>query len=145
MTSSNLKAVLKVQDLSMNLYTHSGWAQALNALCFDIRAGETFALVGESGCGKSMTALTLMQLLPDVAQVTRGQVSLKEQDLFQLSERQMQAFRGRRISIIFQEPASSLNPVMRIGAQMQEALLRHEVFKGAACKARRMAGAGGFE
>ncbi len=136
MTSSNLKAVLKVQDLSMNLYTQSGWAQALNALCFDIRAGETFALVGESGCGKSMTALTLMQLLPDVAQVTRGQVSLKEQDLFQLSERQMQAFRGRRISIIFQEPASSLNPVMRIGTQMQEALLRHEVLKGAACKAR---------
>jgi peptide/nickel transport system ATP-binding protein len=136
MTSSNLKAVLKVQDLSMNLYTQSGWAQALNALCFDIQAGETFALVGESGCGKSMTALTLMQLLPDVAQVTRGQVSLKDQDLFQLSERQMQAFRGRRISIIFQEPASSLNPVMRIGAQMQEALMRHEVLKGSASKAR---------
>jgi len=111
----------------MKLYTQSGWAQALCDLAFEIPAGQTFALVGESGCGKSMTALTLMQLLPEVAQVTQGAVHLKELDLFQLSERQMQTYRGRRISIIFQEPASSLNPVMRIGHQMKEALLRHHV------------------
>ncbi|MFN0005875.1 MAG: dipeptide ABC transporter ATP-binding protein [Burkholderiaceae bacterium] len=127
MTSPKLEGLLRVQDLSMKLYTQSGWAQALCDLAFEIPAGQTFALVGESGCGKSMTALTLMQLLPDVAQVTQGAVHLKELDLFQLSERQMQTYRGRRISIIFQEPASSLNPVMRIGQQMQEALLRHHV------------------
>ena len=119
------KDVLDVQDLSMALYTQNGWALALSNLAFSIPQGQTFALVGESGCGKSMTALALMQLLPDVAQVTQGTVHLKGDDLFKLTERQMQTFRGRRISIIFQEPASSLNPVVRIGEQMLEALLKH--------------------
>ncbi len=128
--------VLDVKDLSMNLYTQSGWALALSALAFEIEAGQTFALVGESGCGKSMTALALMQLLPGVAQITTGSVQLKGQDLFQLSERQMQTFRGRRISIIFQEPASSLNPVMRIGDQMLEALMRHQELPALKAKAR---------
>ena len=136
MTSPKLEGLLRVQDLSMKLYTQSGWAQALCDLAFEIPAGQTFALVGESGCGKSMTALTLMQLLPDVAQVTQGAVHLKELDLFQLSERQMQTYRGRRISIIFQEPASSLNPVMRIGQQMQEALLRHHALTDLQARAR---------
>ncbi len=128
--------VLDVKDLSMHLYTQSGWALALSALAFEIEAGQTFALVGESGCGKSMTALALMQLLPGVAQITHGVVHLKGDDLFQLSERQMQAFRGRRISIIFQEPASSLNPVMRIGDQMLEALRCHQDVPAAKAKAR---------
>ena len=117
--------VLEVQDLSMALFTQEGWAMALSQLAFSVPKGETFALVGESGCGKSMTALALMQLLPDVAQVTAGRVRLKEDDLLELTERQMQTYRGRRISIIFQEPATSLNPVMRIGDQLLEALLKH--------------------
>ena len=136
MKSPHQEGLLRVQELSMKLYTQSGWASALCDLAFEIQAGQTFALVGESGCGKSMTALTLMQLLPEVAHVTQGEVHLKEHDLFQLTERQMQAFRGRRISIIFQEPASSLNPVMRIGQQLQEALLRHHVLSRTDARAR---------
>ena len=129
-------SALDVQGLCMDLYTQNGWGLALSDLAFQIAPGETFALVGESGCGKSMTALALMQLLPDVAQITQGSVDLKGQNLFELSERQMQAFRGRRLSIIFQEPASSLNPVMRIGEQMLEALLRHHSMPKTAAKAR---------
>jgi len=128
--------VLDVQDLSMELFTQNGWALALSNLAFAIPQGQTFALVGESGCGKSMTALALMQLLPDVAKVTQGEVQLKGQDLFQLTERQMQTFRGRRISIIFQEPATSLNPVMKIGEQMLEALLKHHALSEQDAKLR---------
>ncbi len=117
--------ILSVKDLSLGLQTSGGFLEALSALEFCIEAGQTFALVGESGCGKSMTALALMQLLPDVAQITSGAVDLKGQDLLALSEREMQGFRGRKISIIFQEPATSLNPVMKVGEQVVEGILRH--------------------
>jgi len=122
---------ITIRDLGLRLHTQHGVAQALSALSFSIEEGETFALVGESGCGKSMTALALMRLLPSVAQVHSGEVRLGDQDLFDLSERQMQSFRGKRISIIFQEPATSLNPVMSIGDQLFEVIepllrARHE-------------------
>jgi len=133
MTASGVRAgshgdaspILSVKDLSLGLQTSGGFLEALSALEFCIEAGQTFALVGESGCGKSMTALALMQLLPDVAQITSGAVDLKGQDLLALSEREMQGFRGRKISIIFQEPATSLNPVMKVGEQVVEGILRH--------------------
>ena len=113
---------ITVKDLGLRLHTQHGVAQALSALSFSIEEGETFALVGESGCGKSMTALSLMRLLPSVAQVHSGEVRLGDQDLFDLTERQMQSFRGKRISIIFQEPSTSLNPVMSIGDQLFEVI-----------------------
>jgi len=113
---------ISVKEVGLRLHTQHGVAQALTALSFSIEQGETFALVGESGCGKSMTALALMRLLPSVAEVHSGKVRLGEQDLFDLTEREMQSFRGRRISIIFQEPATSLNPVMSVGDQLLEVI-----------------------
>jgi peptide/nickel transport system ATP-binding protein len=114
---------VNVKNLGLRLHTQHGVAQALSSLSLTIERGETFALVGESGCGKSMTALAMMRLLPNVAQIHGGQVLLGEQDLFELSEREMQVYRGKRISIIFQEPATSLNPVMSIGDQLFEVIL----------------------
>ena len=123
--SPKLPPVLTVKGLGVDLQSANSWVEALSALEFCIEEGQTFALVGESGCGKSMTALALMQLLPDVAKLTSGEVDLKGQDLLALTEREMQGYRGRKISIIFQEPATSLNPVIRIGEQVTEGILRH--------------------
>ncbi len=123
--SPKLPPVLTVKGLGVDLQSANTWVEALSALEFCIEEGQTFALVGESGCGKSMTALALMQLLPDVAHLTSGEVDLKGQDLLALTEREMQGYRGRKISIIFQEPATSLNPVIRIGEQVTEGILRH--------------------
>jgi peptide/nickel transport system ATP-binding protein len=125
MSISASSHILAVKDLGVVLEGAGAWVEALSALEFCIEAGQTFALVGESGCGKSMTALALMQLLPEVARINGGEVNLKGQDLLDLTEREMQQFRGRRISIVFQEPATSLNPVMRLGDQVTEGILQH--------------------
>jgi peptide/nickel transport system ATP-binding protein len=111
-------------------------ARAVDALNLTLQKGQTFALVGESGCGKSMTALSLLRLLPDNAVIQSGQVKLSEVDVFQLSENEMRAIRGRRISIIFQEPSTSLNPVMTVGDQILEVIFQHTALKGDAAHAR---------
>ena len=102
---------LNVKNLVVDLQTESGMARAVDALNLTLQKGQTFALVGESGCGKSMTALALLRLLPDNAVIQNGQVKLSDVDVFQLSENQMRAIRGRRISIIFKShrPASILS------------------------------------
>ena len=101
-----------------------------------LRRGETFALVGESGCGKSMTALALMRLLPENGRITAGQIRLDGADLLALPESGMRAIRGGRIGMIFQEPGTSLNPVMRIGEQLVEAIEAHTALRGAAARER---------
>ena len=116
---------LNVQNLVVDLQTEQGMARAVDALNLTLLKGQTFALVGESGCGKSMTALSLLRLLPDNAVIQNGQVNLKDVDVFDLSERQMRSVRGRRISIIFQEPSTSLNPVMTVGDQILEVIFQH--------------------
>jgi peptide/nickel transport system ATP-binding protein len=127
---------LKVQNLVVDLQTEVGMARAVDALNLTLSKGQTFALVGESGCGKSMTALSLLRLLPDNAVIQSGQVQLSDVDVFQLSENQMRSIRGRRISIIFQEPSSSLNPVMTVGDQILEVIFQHTPLKGAQARAR---------
>ena len=127
---------LNVKNLVVDLQTESGMARAVDALNLTLQKGQTFALVGESGCGKSMTALALLRLLPDNAVIQNGQVKLSDVDVFQLSENQMRAIRGRRISIIFQEPSTSLNPVMTVGDQILEVISQHTPLKGAAAHAR---------
>ncbi|NDF04378.1 MAG: ABC transporter ATP-binding protein, partial [Betaproteobacteria bacterium] len=112
---SRAPAPISVKNLTLDLATEAGAFRALHDVSFSIAPAQTLALIGPSGCGKSMTALALMRLLPDNARVRDGQVLLGNEDLFALSEREMQSIRGRRLSIIFQEPATSLNPVMRIG------------------------------
>ena len=127
---------LNVKNLVVDLQTESGMARAVDALNLTLQKGQTFALVGESGCGKSMTALSLLRLLPDNAVIQSGQVKLSEVDVFQLSENEMRAIRGRRISIIFQEPSTSLNPVMTVGDQILEVIFQHTALKGEVAHAR---------
>jgi peptide/nickel transport system ATP-binding protein len=131
-----VSAVLEVRDLHTVLDTDAGLARAVEAVSLTIERGETFALVGESGCGKSMTALSLLRLLPDNGRVVQGAVTLGAVDLTQLPESQMRDQRGRRIGIIFQEPATSLNPLLRVGDQIVEVIERHTPIRGAAARAR---------
>ena len=131
-----MTAALAVADLGTVLDTDSGLVRAVDALSLSIARGETFALVGESGCGKSMTALSILRLLPDNGRVDSGRVDLAGTEVTALSEARMRDVRGRRISIIFQEPATSLNPVLRVGDQIIEVIERHTALKGAPSRAK---------
>ena len=131
-----MTTALAVEDLGTVLDTDSGLVRAVDALSLSIERGETFALVGESGCGKSMTALSILRLLPDNGRVDAGRINLAGTEVTTLPEARMRDVRGRRISIIFQEPATSLNPVLRIGAQIVEVIERHTALKGAASRAK---------
>ena len=118
---TNPATLLEVRDLRVSFGAH----EAVRGLSFDIAAGETLALVGESGCGKSATALSLMRLVPPPGRVS-GSVRFDGQALLELPPREVRAIRGRQISMIFQEPMTSLNPVLSIGAQIVETLRQHE-------------------
>ncbi|MCC6206882.1 MAG: ABC transporter ATP-binding protein [Gammaproteobacteria bacterium] len=125
--------LLRVEGLCTRFETRDGVLRAVDDVSFDIRRGETFALLGESGCGKSMTALSLMRLVPAPAgRVAGGRVLLGGEDLLGLSEAAMRRVRGKRIAMIFQEPMTSLNPVLTIGGQIAESVRRHRGLKGAA-------------
>ncbi len=123
-------AALQALQLRVELDADAGLVRALDGVRLSIERGETFALVGESGCGKSMTALALMRLLPDNGRVADGRVLLDGRDLLGLPESAMRGVRGARIGMIFQEPATSLDPVMRIGAQIVEAIELHTRLRG---------------
>ena len=103
----------------------SGVVRAVDGLSVTVGRGETFALLGESGCGKSITALSIMRLLPEAGRIVGGRIRLEGTDLLTLPEMEMRSVRGRRIGMIFQEPMLSLNPVMTIGNQVTEVLHRH--------------------
>jgi peptide/nickel transport system ATP-binding protein len=120
-----MTTLLTVQNLRTVLDTAGGKVRAVDGIDFDLRAGECFALVGESGCGKSMTALSLMRLLPEAGRIADGRVSLGDIDLLRLPEAAMRAVRGRRVAMIFQEPATALNPVLTVGRQITEVIQRH--------------------
>ncbi len=128
--------MLNIADLKVALDADAGLVKAIDGLSLSIRRGETFALVGESGCGKSMTALALMRLLPENGRVTEGRLDLDGHDVFALPESQMRAVRGGKIGMIFQEPATSLNPVMRVGDQIVEAIEAHTELRGSAARAK---------
>jgi len=118
--------ILSLQDLSVSLFTRRGVLPAVDGLSLTVSAGETLAIVGESGCGKSLTALAIMRLLPwPPAKIVSGQVRFMGRDLASLSEREMQRVRGKDISMIFQDPMTSLNPVVTVGDQLVEAIRRH--------------------
>jgi peptide/nickel transport system ATP-binding protein len=123
--------MLNVEDLRVALDSESGLVRAIDGLALSIDRGETFALVGESGCGKSMTALALMRLLPENGRVVEGRLDLGDgEEVFGLPEARMRTIRGRRIGMIFQEPATSLNPVMKVGDQIVEAIEAHTELRG---------------
>ncbi len=127
--------MLTIDNLKVSLDADAGLVKAIDGLALSIKRGETFALVGESGCGKSMTALALMRLLPDNGQVDEGRVSIDDAtDVLGLTEAQMRGVRGGRIGMIFQEPSTSLNPVMKVGDQIVEAIEAHTALRGAAAR-----------
>jgi peptide/nickel transport system ATP-binding protein len=127
--------VLKVSSLKTYFFTRAGILKAVDDLSFTVRNRETLAIVGESGCGKSMTALSIMRLVPDPpGRTVGGAVELEGRDLLQLSEAAMRQVRGKDISMIFQEPMTSLNPVLTIGDQISEVLALHEDLSRAAAK-----------
>ena len=122
-----MAALLEVKNLRIELITRDGVAPVIDDLSFILNAGETLSFVGESGCGKSMTALALMGLLPEkVGRVASGSIIFKGENLVQASNDRMRAIRGNDISMIFQEPMTSLNPVFTIGEQIAEVLRAHQ-------------------
>jgi peptide/nickel transport system ATP-binding protein len=123
--------LLRVRNLRTVLHGTGEPVRAVDGIDLEIRRGETFAIVGESGCGKTMTALSLMRLLPETGRIVSGSVELAGLDLLALPETAMRTVRGRRIAMIFQEPATSLNPVLTVGTQIGEVLERHTELRGA--------------
>ena len=128
--------MLEVRDLEIDIAGERGITQAVKRLGLAVARRETFALVGESGCGKSMTALALLRLLPDAGRIVGGQIDLDGEDLNRLPESAMRGVRGGRIGMIFQEPSTSLNPVMRVGDQIIETLTTHTSLRGRRAPAR---------
>ena len=117
--------LLSVEDLRVEFWTQRGTVHAVNGISFDIAPGETLGIVGESGCGKSVTSLALMGILPRAGRITGGTAMFGDRDLFTLSDRELRRIRGRDIAMIFQDPMTSLNPVLTIGRQIREALEAH--------------------
>ncbi|HOP40715.1 MAG TPA: ABC transporter ATP-binding protein, partial [Geobacteraceae bacterium] len=118
--------LLQVTGLSTHFTLSSGTLKVVDNLDLSVGAGETLAIVGESGCGKSMTALSIMRLVPPPGEIVSGIVKFQDRDLRTLSVTEMQEIRGNNISMIFQEPMTSLNPVFRIGDQIAEGILLHQ-------------------
>jgi peptide/nickel transport system ATP-binding protein len=129
--------VLSVRDLRTQFRTREGVVRAVDGVSFDVGRGETLCVVGESGCGKSVTALSVMRLIPeDAGRIVGGSVSFDGRELTTLSEAEMRRIRGNRISMIFQEPMTSLNPVFTVGEQIAESLRIHQGLTGAEAEAR---------
>ena len=130
------EAVLRISDLKTRLDTSRGEVRAVDGIDLELRKGECLVLVGESGCGKSMTALSILRLLPEAGRIADGRVLLEGQDLLALPEAAMRAVRGRRVAMIFQEPSTALNPVLSVGRQIAEVLERHSTLSGEAARKR---------
>ena len=123
----NAETVLEVEGLQTYLFTRLGVVKAVDDVSFSVRRGDTLAIVGESGCGKTMTALSLLRLVPNPpGRIVSGSIKIDGKDLITLDEAEMRDIRGNEISMIFQEPMTSLNPVMTIGAQISETIRLHQ-------------------
>ena len=118
--------LLEVKDLRTHFFTDEGVVKAVDGLNFVLEEGKTLGIVGESGCGKSVTALSIMRLVSNPGRIVEGRILFEGQDLTQLSEKSMREIRGNKISMIFQEPMSSLNPVFTVGNQIMEAIRLHQ-------------------
>jgi len=124
--SANGTPLLRVENLKTHFHTRDGVVRAVDGVSFDVMPGETLAIVGESGCGKSVTAMSILRLLPmPPARIAGGRIEFEGRNLLELSEPEMRKVRGNAISMIFQEPMTSLNPVLTIGRQISEALVLH--------------------
>ena len=135
MANKNSEYVLEVEDLSVEFHTPSGVVHAVSHASFKLKAGETLGIVGESGSGKSVTANSIMRLLPDTARVT-GKILFKGQDILKMKTKDFNKIRGKEISMIFQDPMTSLNPLYTVGNQLEEVLKLHMGLKGEAATKR---------
>ena len=132
-----MEKVLQVKDLNISFHTFAGEVKAIRGVSFDLYKGETLAIVGESGSGKSVTTKSIMRLLPESnSEIKNGQILFEGKDLTKLKDKQMQKIRGRDISMIFQDPMTSLNPTMKIGNQIMEPLIKHQNMSKHAAKER---------
>jgi oligopeptide/dipeptide ABC transporter ATP-binding protein len=122
------KPLLEVKSLKTYFYTEDGVVRAVDGVSFDVYPGEVIGLVGESGCGKSVTSLSIMGLVAKPGKVVEGEILLDDQNLLNLSEKEMTKVRGNRISMIFQQPQTALNPVFKVGDQIAEVLSIHQNF-----------------
>src|SRR5947209_15292565 len=119
-------SILAVRNLKTHFFTIDGITRAVDGVSFDVFPGETLGIVGESGCGKSVTALSIMRLLPpNLARTVHGSVTFENRDLVALDESEMRQLRGNRLAMIFQEPMTSLNPVLTVGHQIAESVRLH--------------------
>ncbi|AIM17433.1 ABC transporter ATP-binding protein [Neobacillus sedimentimangrovi] len=132
-----MEKVLEVKDLNISFHTFAGEVKAIRGVSFDLLKGETLAIVGESGSGKSVTTKSIMRLLPEHnSEIKSGQILFEGKDLTKLTDKQMQKIRGKDISMIFQDPMTSLNPTMKIGSQIMEPLIKHQNLSKTAARER---------
>jgi oligopeptide transport system ATP-binding protein len=137
MPSANNDNILQVKNLQISFSTYAGEVQAVRGVSFDLRRGETLAIVGESGSGKTVTAKSLMRILPEAnTRIKGGEAIFKGQNLLKLSEKQMQKIRGSKIAMVFQDPMTSLDPTMKIGRQIEESLKKHLGLSGQRARER---------
>ena len=135
MSQSNASPLLEIDDLSVRFFTREGVVRAVERLSLHVDPGETLSIVGESGCGKSVTAMSVLRLLPiPPAKIASGSIRFDGEDLLKVSEERMREVRGNRISMVFQEPMTSLNPVMTVGRQISESLELHRGLSQRAAK-----------
>jgi oligopeptide transport system ATP-binding protein len=132
-----METILEVKDLHISFHTYAGEVKAVRGVNFEVKKGESVAIVGESGCGKSVTAQSIMQLLPKpAAHYKEGSILFNGQDLLTKTEKEMQRIRGNEIGMIFQDPMTSLNPTMKVGKQIAENLIKHQHLSKAQAKER---------
>ena len=140
MSQSSVSPLLEIDDLSVRFLTRDGVVRAVERLSLHVDPGETLSIVGESGCGKSVTAMSVLRLLPTpLAKIASGSIRFDGEDLLMVSEERMREVRGNRISMVFQEPMTSLNPVMTVGRQISESLELHRGLSSRAAKAEAVA------
>jgi oligopeptide/dipeptide ABC transporter ATP-binding protein len=120
------ETILEVKGLKTQFFTDSGVVRAVDGIDFDVRAGEVVGIVGESGCGKSVTSLSIMRLIGHPGRIVEGEIRFRDENLITMPEKRLRRLRGNRISMIFQQPQSSLNPVFRVGDQLTEVLHIHQ-------------------
>lgn len=132
-----LNVLLKIKNLNINFYTQYGIVRAVQNLNLEIHKGETLGIVGESGCGKTITALSIMRLIPvPPGKIVSGEIYFENKDLLKLTKKEMRDIRGEKISMIFQEPMTSLNPVFKIGKQVEEVIITHHKINKEEAKSR---------